>query len=181
MALPLMRRCISRSKIFLEVFHDPHVVLTCSGSLLTELRLPIRPSGRARRWPARGRRYRPAPWRRGDSPRSSGSREWTRTIIHVHPLLRKAQLDGNERGRPPLLEHERRSIFMKFRATADEIAQLQDDAESLGITVSELVRDRALGRRHRSIENGPGESPQAVTVCPSAQPFGIASHSKSKH
>jgi mobilization protein NikA len=68
------------------------------------------------------------------------------------PYSPKPDWDGNERGRPALQEHERRSIFMKFRATADEIAQLKDDAESLGIRVSELVRDRALGRRHRSID-----------------------------
>ena len=63
---------------------------------------------------------------------------------------------GPEPGRPPIPEHLRshlrKDVWRNVRMTADEDAQLQADAQALGITVSALVRDRALGKRHRSID-----------------------------
>jgi hypothetical protein len=59
---------------------------------------------------------------------------------------------GPESGRPPIPEHLRKDVYRNIRMTADEDAKLRADAEALNITVSELVRDRALGRRHRSID-----------------------------
>jgi len=58
---------------------------------------------------------------------------------------------GPSPGRPPLPKDEVRHI-RKFRFNDVEWRQIKDEAAALGITVSALVRDRALGRRHRSID-----------------------------
>ena len=89
---------------------------------------------------------------------------------------------GPEPGRPPIPPHLRKAVWRNMRVTAEEDAELQADAAALGITVSALVRDRALGRRHRSIdEMDMKESRKRMTVYPFAQSLWIASPCKSRH
>lgn len=56
-----------------------------------------------------------------------------------------AQESKRPRGRPEVPDKERRSVLLQFRVTEADAKRIRKKAASAGLSVSDWVRERALG------------------------------------
>jgi len=54
---------------------------------------------------------------------------------------------GKKYGRPPIAASKRRSSLIAVRLRPVEVDRLEADADALGVTLSELIRRRILGKQ----------------------------------
>ena len=60
--------------------------------------------------------------------------------------------------RPELPEEKRRSVMLRVMLTPVEKTDLQDGADNLGVTMSDLVRTEGLKAARRALKKAPRDS-----------------------